>query len=155
LPDARVLDPHKGRTKYHLVYLAGHPLGIRKFVEQSKKLNLVQSQVRAQVQQDQRIGRNRKLELFGQDERWDGEIRQTPLLDIKAYWLGQLSAEERRFDLSEFARMHEETGWFHSTLEEGLGALVAEGWVRNLDARKRRAKNFVDFEKGERLVRIA
>ncbi len=149
-----VLDPRRDRTKYHLVYLTRHPLGITEFAEQSEKLDIIQPQVRAQAKQDRRIAKNGQLELFGANDVGDAAQRQTPLLDIMEYWMRQLTTEPRLFGLTEFAKMHEVTGWFHSTLQEGLGALIAEGRVRNMDARKKRTKNFVNFKTGEHLVRV-
>ena len=65
-----------------------------------------------------------------------------------------MTIELRLFGLNEFTEMHEETGWFHSTLQEGLGTLIGVGRVRNVDAKKKRTKNYVDFQKGGHLVRV-
>ncbi len=151
-----VLDPHRDRTKYYLVYLTRHPLGIKKFVEQSEKLDIIQPQVRARAKRDRRSARTGQLEMdlsvpAGGE---DGTLRQVPIHIVMDYWLRKLSERPRHFGLMEFALMHEETGWFHRTLQEGLGALIAEGRVQNLDAKGRRSKNFVHFEDNERLVRV-
>lgn len=150
----RVLDPQRDRTKYHLVYLTRHPLGIMKFVQQSEKLDIIQPQVRAQAQQDQRIAKTGQRELFAAGDIGEPELSQPSLLEVKEYWLQQLMNEPRRFGLTEFARMHEETGWFHSTLQEGLGALIAEGRARNIDATRKRTRNFVNFTMSEQIVRL-
>jgi hypothetical protein len=42
-----VLDPLIDRTKYHLLYITRHPLGIIKFMEQSEIMADVQTTVRA------------------------------------------------------------------------------------------------------------
>ncbi len=150
-----VLDPHRDRTKYYLVYLTRHPLGIKKFVEQSEKLDIIQPQVRAQAQQARRIERTGQQEMFAAEPAIDEAACKPDIGSVKDYWLRRLTHQPRAFGLAEFAAMHEETGWFLSVLQEGLRELIAEGRVRNLDAPpgRRRTKNHVDFERGERLVR--
>ena len=152
-----VLFPDRNRTKYHLVYVTRHPLGIRKFVEQSEKLDIIQPQVRALVKQNQRIRNTGQLELA--DAVSLGEAaktvqRQVPLRTVEEYWLLRLTTQPRSFGLTDFAEMHEETGWFYSTLQEALGTLIAAGRVKNLDAKGPRRANHVDFSKGEKLVRL-
>lgn len=50
---ARVMNPERDRTKYHVVYLTSHPLGVVKFMEISAMADRVQAQVRA-VKRDQK-----------------------------------------------------------------------------------------------------
>lgn len=151
-----ILDPHRDRTKYYLVYLTRHPKGILEFVQQSEKVEIVQPHVRAQAQRNRRVERTGQyaMDLAGLDSGTGGAPLQVPMHVVKEYWLRKVTKQPRQFGLMQFALMHEETGWFHCTLQAGLRELITDGMVRNLDAQRRRTKNYVDFEKDERLVRL-
>jgi len=45
----------------------------------------------------------------------------------------------------------EDTNWFSSDLQKGLGGLIDRGLVVNKDAKRRRPKNHVDWKKNEYL----
>lgn len=62
-----VQDRIRNRTKYHLVYLTSHPIGIIRFMEISEKLDLVQKQVRATTKQNMQIEITGQYELFEPD----------------------------------------------------------------------------------------
>ncbi len=149
-----ILDPLKERTKYHLVYLTRHPLGIVKFMDASEKMENVQKRVRAKTKQQ------RRLELTGQQELWSADVDvgsrdETVDIDaVKNYWVGKLSTSPRRFGTEELADMLEETNWFETNLQQAFKELQEEGKVENLDARTKRPKKPVHFDKKERLRRI-
>jgi three-Cys-motif partner protein len=150
----KVLKPTKDRTLYHLIYLSRHPKGIVEFMEASEKLELVQKKVRALAKQDERVQRSKQFEIFPADESV-GEDRADPdLVEVKDYWLTRLSSEPKRFDIRELADMLEGTEWFPGDFQKALRELVNEGKARNLDARRARPVNTVNFEKGETLVRV-
>ena len=147
-----ILDPHKDRTKYHLVYLTRHPLGIVKFMEASETLDIVQKKVRAKTKQEKRI------EATGQQELWsaDVETENDNTIDIeivKAYWLDKLTTAPKRFGYEKLADMLEETNWFTNDFQLAFKELEDDGEVKNLDSTGRRTKHFIHFDKNERLKR--
>ncbi len=151
-----ILDPVKDRTKYHLVYLTHHPLGIVKFMDASEKMDIVQKQVRAETKQ------NRRIEATGQHELFPAEIDPAigeDTIDIKVvkdYWMDKLSDTPRIFQTEDLADMLEETNWFETNLQQAFKELADEGKVANLDAPipNRRSKKPVHFKENERLQRI-
>ena len=148
----RVLDPLKDRTKYHLVYLTRHPLGIKVFMETSEKMDFVQRAVRAQTKQLFRVNRTGQGELFPASS--DTSTDRVDLSVVKEYWLRKLTFYPKRFGIEELADMLEETGWYTSDLQKAFIELLAEGKVANLNAIKKRPKNAVHFDKGEALVKV-
>ncbi len=80
----KILDPIKDRTKYHLVYLTRHPLGIKVFMEESEKLDLVQKYVRAHTKQGHRVSRTGQGELFPAEVNIFSDM---DLAEVKDYWL--------------------------------------------------------------------
>ena len=60
---------------------------------------------------------------------------------------------QRHFGISELADMLEETEWFPGDFQNALRELVKEGKVRNMNAKRARPVNAINFEKGETLER--
>lgn len=149
----KILDPNKNRTKYDLVYLTRHPLGIKVFMEASEKLDLVQQSIRAQVKQNKQIDKTGQMELISADF---GIIDsdQTDLTIVKQYWLNKLSEEPKQFGYEELADMLEDTGWFISDFQKSFNELISEKKVKNLDASRKRPVHAVHFDKKEFLVKI-
>lgn len=149
----KVLKPTHDRTLYHLVYLTRHPKGIVEFMEASEKLDIVQKKVRALAKQDERIAKKKQMELFSAAEHITDERAEMDLADVKAYWLSRLTSEPRRFGTRELADMLEYTEWFPGDFQKAFAELLKEGKVQNLDAKRARPVNAVNFEKNETLVR--
>ena len=149
----KILDPYKDRTKYDLVYLTRHPLGIKVFMEASEKLDLVQKFVRAKVKQEHRIDKSGQKELFPAEINIANEDK-VDLSDVKDYWLSKLSFKPKRFGIEELADMLEETDWFISDFQKAFNELISEGQVKNLDASRKRPVHAVHFDKGEFLKRL-
>ena len=149
----KILDPYKDQTKYDLVYLTRHPLGIKVFMEASEKLDIVQKKVRSKVKQDHRIGKSGQLEL----EFTDFGVNRDNKLDLSAvkdYWLSKLSFKPKRFGIEELADMLEETDWFISDLQKAFKELIKDGKAENCHAKRVRPKHVVHFEKNESLKRV-
>lgn len=68
--------------------------------------------------------------------------------------MNRLSGQPRKFGVYELAAMLEDTGWFPGEFQKALGELIKEGKASNLDAKRTRSVNVVNFEKGESLKRI-
>ena len=146
-----VQDRLKNRTKYHLVYLTSHPVGIIRFMEISEKLDPIQKQVRATTKQNKRIATSGQQEIFGPHESViEAEGHASPE-EVDAFWLTKLSLIPRKFDSRKFAHLLEETDWFPGDLQEALGRLIASGKVINLDAKRKRKSRFLHYEDNERL----
>jgi three-Cys-motif partner protein len=149
----RVLYPEKDRTLYYLVYLTRHPLGIKKFMEESEKLDMIQRFVRAEAKQRRRIPTG-QVEMFPATAFLSIQNAVADPLEVKEYWLSKLQTKPNRFAVDELADMLEETGWFISDLQSAFKVLQEENKVKNLDARGARRKNMVHFEQGERLQKL-
>lgn len=149
-----VQDPAKDRTKYDLVYLTSHPLGIIRFMEISEKLDLVQKRVRAATKQHKRILKSGQDELFPSHELIDEDEGRGRPDEVELFWLKQLSYTPNRFDSHKFADLLEETDWFPGDLQEALGRLIASGKVINVDARGKRRKHFLHHDKGGELLQL-
>lgn len=150
----KVLKPTHDRTLYHLVYLTRHPKGIVEFMEASEKLDIVQKKVRALAKQHERVAKKKQMELFSADEHVTDDRAEMDLSDVKAYWLGLLTTEHKYFGIKQLADMLEETEWFPGDFQKAFAELAKEGKVKNLDAKRARPVNIVNFEKNEALVRI-
>ncbi len=105
----RVLDPYKNRTKYDLVYLTRHPRGIRVFMEESEKLEIIQRRVRARTRQERRVEKTGPRELFDVDSSIEGNEDRIDVEDVENYWLKKLSSSPKLFGIVELADMLEET----------------------------------------------
>ncbi|MCU7918174.1 MAG: three-Cys-motif partner protein TcmP [Candidatus Thiodiazotropha sp. (ex Epidulcina cf. delphinae)] len=149
-----VLDSVKDRTKYHLVYLTRHPLGIVKFMDASEKMEIVQKQVRAETKQKRRIEATGQKELFPAEADTVTSEDAIDIEVVKDYWLDRLSESPQIFQAEDLADMLEETNWFESDLQQAFKDLSDEGKVINLDARNKRPMKPVHFDKRERLQRI-
>lgn len=147
---ATILDPLKDRTKYHLVYLTRHPLGIVRFMEQSEKVDPIQAAVRTAAKLNDKSRKSGIIDLFGADsDQMQLQPRSTE--ELEAYWLNLLANGPVVVTLAVVAKALSATNCFPSELQVALGNLIAAGRVRNLDANisKRRTK-FFDYEKKER-----
>ena len=125
-----ILDPVKDRTKYHLVYLTHHPLGIVKFMDASEKMESVQKLVRAETKQKKRIEDTRQNELFPAEI---DPVTSEDTIDnkvVKDYWLDKLSESPRIFRTEDLADMLEETNWFETNLQQAFKELADAGKVR-------------------------
>jgi hypothetical protein len=88
-----------------------------------------------------------------------GELESLALMEqdlsmVNEYWLKKLSPGKKYFGINELADMLEETDWFPKDFQNSLGELINEGKVRNLDAKRTRPVNAINFEKGETLERL-
>jgi len=149
----KVLKPLKNRTLYHLIYLTRHPKGITEFMEASEKLDLVQKTIRAVVKQEHRIEKSGQEELFDAHEQVTEEDGHVDLSMVKEYWLNHLTSRPVRFGIDRLADMLEETGWFIRDFQEAFKELEKSDKVKNLDVKRTRPVNAVNFEKGERLIK--
>ena len=154
----KVLDPLKDRTKYDLVYLTRHPMGIVVFMEESEKLDFIQKVVREQTKQDRRINKTGQLEFnFAQtDIKKDGD--KVELQEVKNYWMNKLSYTQVQFGIEEFADMLEETRWYIIDFQKAFNDLLSEGKVKNLSSTRKRPVHAIHFKdnygKGEFLIKV-
>lgn len=148
---AVIKDKDKDRTKYHLVYGTRHYKGIIEFATQSDKAELIQRVVRIQVKQNA----DPNLSLFQPEEEAEHfDDARADLDEVKHYWLKELSGKSVVFDEAKLADMLEKTGWLIGDFEAAFMALQADGKVENLDAKNKRSKHPIYFNKGEHLRRL-
>ena len=155
----RILYPSKDRTFFDLVYLTYHPMGIKVFMEESEKVDIIQQKVRAQTKQKNRIEKTRQMEFdFIDDSAISSHDSVVDLSEIKEYWLSKLEINPKRFGVTELADMLEETDWFISHSQMAFKELQQEGKVINMDSARIRPKNVVHFDAnnnmGERLKKV-
>ena len=149
----KIKDPKKDRTKYDLVYLTRHPLGITVFMEESEKLELIQKKVHAHIRQENRIQKSGQGELFPAYKLLQDD-EDVDLSFVKDYWLSKLTYDPRKFGIEQLADMQEETGWFESDFQRAFNELLAEKKVANLNARKKRPAKAVHFKDNEFLKKL-
>lgn len=149
----KIKDPKKDRTKYDLVYLTRHPLGITVFMEESEKLELIQKKVHAHIRQKNRIQKSGQRELFPAHQILKDD-EHVDLSFVKDYWLSKLSYDPIRYGIEQLADMQEETGWFESDFQRAFNELLAEKKVVNLNARKKRPVKAVHFKDNEFLKKL-
>ena len=153
----RVVHPTRDRTVYDLVYLTWDPLGFVTFMETSEQLELEQKKVRALARQSKKVKRSRQLEIFSA-EKFVGDEPAVDSTKAKEYWLSKLSRAPKRFGVSEFADMLEETGWFMEDFQRAFLELEREGKVRNLASTGMRTGNPVRYwangNRGEPLEKL-
>ena len=147
----RVLDRHKERPKYHLVYLTSHPRGIIEFMEISEKLDQIQKRVRASTKQSARAEKSGMDDFFGADVSVNPEDGHVSQSEVEKYWLDHLTGEAMRIGEVEFADIIEETDWFPGDFQQALVTLIEAGKIRNLDAPKKRPKKPLHWQNGDRL----
>lgn len=144
-----ILDPIKNRTKYHLVYLTRHPLGIIKFIETSQEIDIVQNVVRAMTRQEREEEKTGQPQLFNDYECVSEDTHLYSLLDIKQYFLDTLSIKPIQFGLEEMASLIEKKGWFLKDIQKAFKELQNDGKVINMSAKIRRPKHPIHFLKNE------
>ncbi len=150
-----VLHPLHDRTKYHLVYLSSHPLGIVKFMNASEKADIVQARVRAAKQFDEQAKKSGTLDMFADvADTVPGEGRSTPE-EVDDYWRRYLVDGARRIDTAAFADILEATNWLPGELQGSLVRLIKAGQLENMDdgGKKRPAKP-LHFEKNGNRLRL-
>ena len=67
--------------------------------------------------------------------------------------MNRLSMTESIYTEDDLADMLEDTDWLISDFEEAFMVLQTEGKVENVDAKKKRSKHPIHFDKGELLRR--
>jgi len=149
----KVRDPLKDRTKYDLVYITRHQKGIVVFMEASEPLGLIQKKICAQVRQENQIEKSGQQVWFAPNTS-SMENEGVDLEVVKKYWLNKLSFEPIIFGEEQLADMHEETGWFQSDFQGAFNELLDEGKVANLNAKRKRPKKAVHFNKREFLKKL-
>jgi three-Cys-motif partner protein len=156
---ARVMDPEKRRTKYELVYLTTHPLGVIKFMEISEDVEEDQQRLRGELRMEKRQRETGIADLFSEAPIEGARGTTRPMLDeLESFWLTHLTRTggKRRIGLDGFADILEQTAWFPGELQSSLLRLIKTGKVRNIDAGKARSKRPLHYEAnngaGETLV---
>jgi three-Cys-motif partner protein len=144
--------PGSTTSKYFLVHVTHHDLGVIKFAEASEKAHETQQSVRFCVIQQRREKKTGNGDLFA-DQDAPAEAGQEAL---EQPWLELLPVAgcEMCIGQPEMAEMIERNNCFIGELQRGLLNLQKQGVIVNLDMKRARSKNGVNFDKTERLKRL-
>lgn len=150
-----VLDPQRKRTKYHLIYLTTHPIGIIEFMNISEGVESIQRRVRASKKHSARERDSGTADMFGAESLVDPTEGLAAENEVDAFWGDYLGRGPQRVGTAEFADILESTKWFPSDLQASLLRLIKQKELRNLDAdTKSRSIHPLHFKKSERLELI-
>lgn len=149
----RVMDRHKERAKYHLVYLTRHPVGIIEFMQISQDIELIQKRIRVAKKVEIRQQQSRMDDMFAEtyDDLVDDDEQASPDV-VDQFWLRYLSANPKVVDEDAFADILEQQGWTPNDLQASLVRLIKAGKVSNVNAPSFRPKRPLHYEKKEQLV---
>jgi three-Cys-motif partner protein len=148
--------PYKDRVFYYLTYVTHHVKGMIVFLEESEKALKYQKEVKFVVQQLQREAESRMQDFFGDAIEPSREPGFSSEWDARQVWLMMLPAAGAEITVNEtvIADMAEKCGCLISLLQGSLLRLINEGVMTNLDARRPRRKNVVDYHKVETIRRL-
>jgi|HubBroStandDraft_4_1064222.scaffolds.fasta_scaffold00272_8 three-Cys-motif partner protein len=143
------------RVFYYLTYVTHHVKGLIVFLEESEKALTYQREMKFAVKQQQREAVSRMQDLFGNAIGPSQQSEGTSGWDARQVWLALLPAAsaEVLVDETVIAEMAERCGCLIPFLQASLSRLMNEGILENLDMRKPRRKNFVNYRKGETIRR--
>jgi three-Cys-motif partner protein len=146
---ARVMNPERDRTKYHMVYLTSHPKGVVEFMEISEKADKLQSKVRAVLRDQKQVASKGTDLLWAPGTMVDFDAGHASSAEVDTFWQKFLSGGDRHIDTTVFADILEETGWFIGDLQSSLVRLIKAGKVVNRTAdANRRYKRPLHFDVG-------
>ena len=146
---ARVLNPERDRTKYHMVYLTSHPKGVVEVMEISEKADRLQSKVRAVLRDQKQVASKGTALLWAPGSMVDFDAGHASAAEVDMFWQKFLSGGDRLIDMAMFADVLEETGWFEGDLQTSLVRLIKAGNVANRTADAgRRYKRPLHYEVG-------
>ena len=147
----------KDRVFYYLTYVTHHVKGMIVFLEESARASKYQQEVKFVVRQKRRETETRMSDIFGDDlgaSADSGSLADDE--DARSLWLELLPTvgAEIRIVEDHMADMAEKCGCLISHLQTTLRRLIDDGLLQNVDARRARPTNVVDFKQGERIRRV-
>jgi three-Cys-motif partner protein len=148
--------PYQDRIFYYLTYVTHHVKGIIVFLEESERALEYQQKVKFVVKQQQREADSGISDFFGDDIQTADKSKGTSVAIAHNLWLSLFSEANLyvRVDEIRIAEMAEQCGCLISQLQEALKALLDSGVLENIDAKRPRAKNHVNYRKGETIHRL-
>lgn len=148
--------PSKDRVFYYLVYVTHHEKGIIVFLEESERTLHYQREVKFVVRQKRRERETGMADIFGDVLLPGGATPPVSEPETRSVWLELLpsAGSEVQVDESRIADMAEKCGCLISRLQTELRHLIDEGVLVNLDAKRPRPKNTVNYRRGERIRRL-
>lgn len=149
-----ILDKDKERTKYHMIYLTGHPKGLIEFSKISENVDVFQKKVRMETRLERKERDTGIVDMFGSGGENPQDSDTINISEVCNYWLEILETGSKTFSDDDLADILEETGWLESDLQKAFGELLEERKVENIDAKGKRKSRFVHFDKRERLRKI-
>lgn len=148
--------PSKEQVFYYLTYVTHHVKGMIVFLEESEKAGEHQREVKFAVRQRTREANTGMADLFG--DTLHSNDRPTPGSEWneQSLWLARLptAGAELRVTEEVIAGMAEDGGCLISNLQAALLRLMEEGILANIDAKRARRRNVVNYANGERIRRL-
>lgn len=148
--------PAAERVFYYLVYVTHHVKGMIVFLEESEKALQFQSKVKFVVKQQRREVSSGMDDLFGDELQLPNRTRGATVHGTRDLWIALFPEvnSELRVDEGRMADMAEECGCLISQIQESLQLLLDAGVLQNVDAKRPRTKNYVNYHKGEVIRRL-
>jgi hypothetical protein len=122
------------------------------FMAISEGIDLVQKQVQAELRDAKRERKTGTPDMFGTPV--DAKADHASADDVDAFWLDYIGDGIRRVDEKAFADILEDKDYFPGDLQASLVRLIDAGYVRNLDASRRRPTKPLHYKDGDRLQRM-
>jgi hypothetical protein len=148
--------PDRDRVFYYLAYATHHVRGILTFLEVSERGEKLQQQMKFALRQIEKETSTGIADLFGDDIELMEKSRINAEQTAREKWLSLLPHAGSELRVTEYlaADMAEELGCVLWPIQSALRKLIAEGVVLNVNARRARPKNAVDFRRHEILQRV-
>jgi hypothetical protein len=148
--------PSQDRIFYYLTYVTHHVKGIIVFLEESERALDYQKKVKFVIKQQQREAESGITDFFGDDIQTAGKSKGAAVAVAHNLWLSLFSDGnlDVRVDETRIADMAEECGCLISQLQDALKGLLDSSVLKNIDAKRPRTKNHVNYRNGETIHRL-
>jgi three-Cys-motif partner protein len=148
--------PSKDRVFYFLAYVTHHVKGIIVFLEESERALEYQKEVKFVVKQKQRERDSGITDIFGDTLHSAPSSLSDSEGGVREAWLDRVPEPGSEIVVDEvcIADMAEKCGCLISRLQSELKRLIERGVVENLDAKRARPKNAVNYRNSERIRRL-
>lgn len=148
--------PSKDRIFYYLAYVTHHVKGIIVFLEESERTLYYQKEMKFVVKQQRREADTGISDIFGDALQVTGPSSTRPHPEVRHHWLKLLPTPGSQLyvDESIIAEMAEKCGCLIPHLQSELRRLIDEGVLKNMDARRPRTKNIVNYKAVELISRL-
>ena len=148
--------PSQDRIFYYLTYVTHHVKGVIVFLEESERALNFQQRMKFIVKQKHREAQSGISDIFGDDIHTETASKGAAVVAAHSLWLLLFpdANMDIRVDELRIADMAEECGCLISHLQAALKLLLDSAVLNNVDAKRPRTKNYVNYRKGETIRRL-